>query len=70
MVSSVVHETSRFRYTVEVSDDLRSWRVDPEACRIHSITPAGDGYDTVTLRPPLNQSVRPDFFRLKVERRP
>jgi len=69
MVSSVVHETSNFRYTVEVSDDLRRWRVDPEACRIHGITPAGDGYETITLRPPLNQALRPDFFRLKVERR-
>lgn len=69
MVSSVVHETPDFRYTVEVSDDLRRWRADPEVCRIHGIAPAGDGYETITLRPPLNKSLRPDFFRLKVERR-
>ena len=70
IVSSVVHEGAGFRYTVEVSDNLQDWRVDPAACHVHQVAPAGDGYELVTLRPPLNVAQRPDFYRLKVERLP
>lgn len=70
VVSSVVHEAAGFRYTVEVSDDLLNWRVDPTACQVHEVAAAGDGYEIVTLRPPLSVPERPDFYRLKVERLP
>lgn len=68
--SSAVQEAGGFRYTVEVSEDLRRWRVDPSVSYVHLIEAAGDGYETVTLRPPLNLTLRPDFYRLKVERLP
>jgi hypothetical protein len=70
VLSSVVHEAAGFRYTVEVSDDLQHWRVDPTACQVHEVAPAGQGYEIVTLRPPLSLAGRPDFYRLKVERLP
>lgn len=70
VVSSVVHEAAGFRYTVEVSDDLQSWRVDPAACQVHEVAAAANGYEIITLRPPLNLAQRPDFYRLKVERMP
>jgi hypothetical protein len=70
VVSSVVHEAAGFRYTVEVSDDLQHWRVDSSACQVHQVAAAGNGYEIVTLRPPLSATNRPDFYRLKVERMP
>jgi hypothetical protein len=68
VVSAAVYEAAGFRYTVEVSDDLTRWRVDPAVCRVHDLSPAGHGYEVVTLRPPLSGADRPDFYRLKVER--
>jgi hypothetical protein len=68
VVSAAVYEAAGFRYTVEVSDDLTSWRVDPTVCRVHDLSPAGHGYEIVTLRPPISGVDRPDFYRLKVER--
>lgn len=68
-VSAVVYETVDFRYLVEVSNDLRNWRVDPAACQLHNRHPAAAGFDLLTLRPTPSLSSSPDFYRLKVERR-
>ncbi|MFN0128732.1 MAG: hypothetical protein ACKV19_18840 [Verrucomicrobiales bacterium] len=68
-VSAVVYETTDFRYLVEVSNDLRNWRVDPAACQLHNRYPAAPGFDVLTLRPTPSLSSTPDFYRLKVERR-
>lgn len=67
-VSSAVYETAEFRYTVEVSTDLRHWRIDPAACQLHDRQSAGQGFELLTLRPTPRLSGTPDFYRLKVER--
>jgi hypothetical protein len=69
-VSPAIYEASGFRFTVEVSDTLAEWRIDPDVCRVHQRVEDGQGYEWVTLRPPLTNVNRPDFYRLKIERLP
>lgn len=68
VLNGAIYDAAGFRYTVEVSDDLKNWRVDPASCQVHELRPIGDGYEIVTLRPSPTTADRPDFFRLKVER--
>jgi len=68
VVDAATYEGGSFRYTVEVSDDLQNWRIDPGACLLHESAPAADGFEVVTLCPSPRTTDVPDFYRLKVER--
>ena len=67
-VNGAVYVTGSFRYSVEVSDDLQSWRTEAAACVVLESEPSGEGFEIVTLCAGPEAKTIPEFYRLKVER--
>jgi len=67
-VNGATYAAAGFLYTVEVSDDLKTWRTDPSACMVFETEPAGEGFEIATLGAAPGAASIPEFYRLKVER--
>lgn len=68
-LNPAIYESIGFRYTIEVSDDLNLWKVEPSACQEVAVTPLDGDMELVTLSAASDDSRRHRFFRVRVVRR-